>query len=440
MSSSLSWLYFRSPIWMAGAIAAVCAAGLAHAGPPKESVLYNFAGGAADGSTPYAGVILDKDGALYGTTVYGGILNFGTVYRLTLSGQRWSKTILHSFSSAPDGNSPFAGVVFGNDGALYGTTVIGGNPGTPGYGIVYKLSPPANGGTPWNETVLYTFSGGADGANPSNGPLIFGSDGALYGTTENGGNAGGGTVYRLAPPTNGGTQWTLTVLYNFPGGSAGSSSPVTFDSTGALYGAKNGPGSPGSGMVYKLTPPASGTTWSFTLLHAFEAVSGGNGAPDGAIPSYATPLVFDSSGALYGTTRGGGPCQGCGLGYGTVYKLTPPASGAPPGTLWTEAVLYFFAGASDGSDPYGGVIFGDDGALYGTTEGGGAGFGTVYKLTPGGASPGTPWTKTLLYNFLNVPDGSDPFAGLVFDRHNKAMYGTTRFGGAGNLGTVFQLR
>ena len=145
MSSSLSWLYFRSSIWMAGAIAAVCAAGLAHAGPPKESVLYNFAGGAADGSTPYAGVILDKDGALYGTTVYGGTLNFGTVYRLTLQGQRWSKTILHNFSSAPDGNSPFAGVVFGNDGALYGTTVTGGNPGTPGYGTVYRLSPPANG-------------------------------------------------------------------------------------------------------------------------------------------------------------------------------------------------------------------------------------------------------------------------------------------------------
>src|SRR5262249_22218035 len=155
---------------------------------------------------------------------------------------------------------------------------------------------------------------------------------------------------------------------------------------------------PGTGTVYKLTPPASGTTWNFTLLYAFGPVSGSNGGPDGAIPSYA-PLVFDNSGALYGTTRAGGPCQNCGLGFGTVYKLTPPAGGAPPGTLWTEAVLHFFAGTPDGADPYGGVIFGDDGALYGTTRA--TGFGTVYKLTPpaSGAPSGSPWTMTQLYRF-----------------------------------------
>src|SRR5262249_25609456 len=126
-----------------------------------------------------------------------------------------------------------------------------------------------------------------------------------------------------------------------------------------------------------------------------------------------------------GTTRAGGPCQNCGLGFGTVYKLTPPAGGAPPGTLWTEAVLHFFAGTPDGADPYGGVIFGDDGALYGTTRA--TGFGTVYKLTPpaSGAPSGSPWTMTQLYRFQNAPDGRDPFAGVVFDRHKKRMYGTT---------------
>jgi uncharacterized repeat protein (TIGR03803 family) len=307
------------------------------------------------------GVIFDSSGALYGTTVYGGTFNTGTVYKLTSQGEghRWTSTVLHIFAESPpvgiaptDGVNPFAGVIFDSSGALYGTTVFGGNSAN---GTVYKLTPPADGGTPWNETVLYNFTGGADGR---------------YG-----------------------------------------SSSLIFDSSGALYGTAGGGGNSGSGTVYKLTPPASGTLWNLTVLYAFVAVTGSNGGVDGVFPSYA-PLIFDRSGALYGTTRAGGPCQGCGGGYGTVYKLTPPANGMPLGTPWTETVLHFFTSGADGSDPEGGVIFDRSG-----------------------------WTKTLLHSFSSAPDGANPFSGLILDRHDR-LYGTTRSGGSvsnGGNGTVFRV-
>jgi uncharacterized repeat protein (TIGR03803 family) len=437
MSSGSFLLGFRLALCTAGSIALVVAAA-AIAKAPNETVLYNFTGG-SDGANPSNGsLIIDSSGALYGTTVYGGTLGAGgdgTVYKLTPHRNGWTRTVLHSFpptgsTPGPDGVNPFAGVIFGSDGALYGTTVFGGNSGN---GTVYKLTPPSS-GTVWNETVLYNFTGGADGANPSNGSLIIDSSGALYGGTINGGNSGNGTVYKLTPPSSG-TVWNETVLYNFMGGADGryGSSSLIFDSSGALYGTAGGGGNSGNGTVYKLTPPSSGTVWNFTLLYAFAG-----GGADGALPSYA-PLIFDRSGALYGTTRSGGPCSGCGSGFGTVYKLTPPAPPVTPGTPWTETVLHFFTGFSDGNEPDGGVIFDAHGSLYGTTSQGGAGWGTVYKLTPPAkrTTPESQWTKTVLHNFSAAPDGNNPYSGLIFDPHGN-LYGTTSNGGS-DAGTVFQV-
>jgi uncharacterized repeat protein (TIGR03803 family) len=246
-------------------------------------------------------------------------------------------------------------------------------------------------------------------------------------------------VYKLTPPSSG-TVWNETVLYNFTGGADGryGSSSLIFDSSGALYGTAGGGGNSGNGTVYKLTPPSSGTAWNFTLLYAFAAGSGSNGGPDGVFPSYA-PLIFDRSGALYGTTRAGGPCSDCGYGFGTVYKLTPPAPPATPGTPWTETVLHFFTGFTDGNEPDGGVIFHPHGSLYGTTSNGGAGWGTIYKLTPPAkrTTPESPWTNTVLHTFSSVPDGQNPYSGLIFDRHGT-LYGTTARGGSA-VGTVFQV-
>jgi len=379
----------------------------------KETVLYSFTGG-FDGSYPQSSLIFDSSGALYGTTVRGGTLNNGTAFKLTPpagGGGQWTETLLHSFSGQPDGIYPYAGLVSESSGALYGTTVFGGT--LDSYGTVYQLTPPSSGGTLWAETVLYRFTGGADGANPTyTGKLVFDRSGALYGTTQNGGNYGYGTVYKLTPPPPGGTMWSLTTLYSFMGGADGRNpiSGVIFDRDGALFGAAH-PGTSGYSTVYKLTPlPTGGTPWTATVVYA-----------DGALPE--GDLVFDGEGALYGTTQG----------YG--YKLVPPASA---GTQWTKLVLYTFTGGADGGEPVGALILDHSGALYGTTRGGGLGYGTVYKVTP--ISGGTLWKETVLHSFGSSQfDGVVPWAGLVSDR-SGTLYGTTAGGGNPGYGTVFAVK
>lgn len=143
---------------------------------------------------------------------------------------------------------------------------------------------------------------------------------------------------------------------------------------------------------------------------------------------------------LYGTTFDGGTgayCSDSVLECGVVFSLAPPAT---PGGPWTETVLYTFSGASDGSNP-GSVVIGSGGVLYGTTSAGGsAGLGTVFSLTPP-ASPGGAWTETVLHSFTG-PDGSGPSAPLIIGRHG-VLYGTTGTGGTGacgsGCGTVFSL-
>ena len=213
------------------------------------------------------------------------------------------------------------------------------------------------------ETVLYRFLGGSDGSYPY-ASLIADKEGALYGTTP-----GGGTAFRLTPPTKGQAAWTETVLYSFKGGSDGQGpqSGLTADNWGALYGTAGD-------TVFKLTPPSKGH-WTETVLHSFTGSDGSN-------PS--ARLIADKEGALYGTTiEGGSSCQQnvcCQqtFGCGTVFKLTPPDKGQ---TAWTETVLHSFLGGSDGKNPRAGLIFDKEGALYGTTQGGGtADSGTVFKL------------------------------------------------------------
>ena len=150
----------------------------------QETVLYSFTGG-ADGASPYAGVIRDSAGDLYGTTVEGGTAGWGVVYKLDTSGQ---ETVLYSFTGGADGGDPYAGVIRDPAGNLYGTTLFG----TYGSGNVYKLD------TTGQETVLYSFTNGADGGYPYAG-VIRDSVGNLYGTTYNGGKDIAGVVFKLTP-------------------------------------------------------------------------------------------------------------------------------------------------------------------------------------------------------------------------------------------------
>jgi uncharacterized repeat protein (TIGR03803 family) len=176
---------------------------------------------------PLAGLIADEQGALYGTTAFGGNGNCvpngcGTVFKLTPPGKgqsAWTETVLHSFqgSSSSDGFLPEAGVIIDKEGALYGTRFVGGsnNCEPDGCGTVFKLTPPTKGQKTWTETVLHSFQGGNDGYFSYAG-LIADKRGALYGTTFGGGRLYG-TVFKLTPPAPGQNTWTETVLHSFTG-------------------------------------------------------------------------------------------------------------------------------------------------------------------------------------------------------------------------------
>jgi uncharacterized repeat protein (TIGR03803 family) len=277
-----------------------------------EKVLHSFGGYRSkkvDGSIPFAGVIFDAQGNLYGTTAGGGNnacnqgYGCGLVFKLTPSGK---ETLLYKFKGGTDGWGPGGPLLFDKNGNLYGTTGWGGNTGCYqnfGCGTVFKLSPSGT------ETVLYRFTGGADGASPT-GALVFDSQGNLYGTTPRGGivnsncSVGCGVVFKLTP------SGAETVLYSFTGGADGASPQggLAIDSQGNLYGVTAdlyyGGSSWNWGTIFEVTP--SGTE---TILHSFTA------GADGANPQGS--LIFDSQGNVYGTTYFEG------LNLGTVFKLTP---------------------------------------------------------------------------------------------------------------------
>jgi uncharacterized repeat protein (TIGR03803 family) len=335
----------------------------------KETVLYSFTGG-ADGNAPYAGVIRDSAGNLYGTTVFGGS-GAGVVFKLDPTGK---ETVLYSFTGGADGNAPYAGVIRDSAGNLYGTTVFGGpypancphpTPPQPGCGVVFKLDPTGK------ETVLHGFTGGLDGANPVAG-LIRDSAGNLYGTTFDGGLPITGKVYRVGVVFKLDPAGKETVLHRFtvPGEGAQPAAGLIRDAAGNLYGTTStGYGINPDGVVFKLDPAGNET-----VLHGFSGDAGG------AIP--LAGLIRDAAGNLYGTTAGGGG------GFGVVFKLDPTL---PP--CCNETVLHYFTGGPDGGRPAAGLIRDAAGNLYGTTSGEGVttgecgspvppGCGLVFKLTP----------------------------------------------------------
>lgn len=264
-----------------------------------ETALYNFGAYKFDGAQPTgAGLVMDASGNFYGTTFYGGINTYGTVFRLSPDGV---ETILHNFAyDGGDGFYPEASLIMDSSGNLYGTTQSGG---AYGAGTVFEVT--AEG----NYSILHNFDGATrDGVIPITS-LTLDSHGNLYGVTYRGGaydnNQDGGTVFKLSPGSNG--SWQESILYNF-GQETGScqepESNVLFDAKGNLYGTTTYGGPSGGGCAYELSPAGK-----LTILHAF----GEDG--DGIGPS--GNLVF-FQGNLYGTTYGGGA-----YAAGTVFKITP---------------------------------------------------------------------------------------------------------------------
>jgi uncharacterized repeat protein (TIGR03803 family) len=430
----------RSALTALSAAAFLCAVTAlpAHA-QVTETVLYSFLGG-CDAASSYASVIADAQGTLYGTTGYGGasqncLGNFGTVFKLTPpahSQTAWTETVLWSFSGGQDGCYPYAELFATNKNpsakkTLYGTTTGLGC----GNGAVFKVT---DGGL----TTLWPFTGGPDGATPGAGLIADQKTGALYGTT-NGQNASAassnGTVFKIDP-----VDGTLTTIYTFSGNDGSSpTGRLLADGSGALYGTTGLGGTSGNGVVFKLTPPTRGqTVWTETVLYNFCSQPN---CSDGAFP-FTAGLIADKSGTLYGTTNLGGAAAA-----GVVFGLVPPAGGQ---TTWTETVLYNFCSqpnCSDGGFPSAPLIADRQGALYGTAGSFGINpfGGTVFKLTPP-ASGQAMWAETTLYQFSAGADGGSPYAGLIAD-NKGALYGTTVFGGTLNTsscgvfgcGVVFKL-
>ena len=304
------------------------------------NVIYNFTGG-QDGAVPWAGVTMDVSGNnLYGTASMGGTNNNndGTVYKLTHKNGIWMFSTLYAFTGGNDGANPYARVVFGPDGSLYGTTTSGGatnNTCPTGCGTVFNLKPtptrPPTPLTPWVETTLYRFQGSPDGGYPGPGDLVFDDSGAMYGATSRGGylncgvNEGCGVVYKMTPS---GRSWIQSVIYSFTGIDDGGIPPaVAVDGAGNLYVTAEQYGTYGAGAVIELTPTGSG--WTETTIYDFCA--GGLPCLDGAYPGAG--VIVDKLGNLYGTTYGGGPNGG-----GTAFELSPSGGSS------TYKVLYGFVG------------------------------------------------------------------------------------------------
>ena len=310
--------------------------------------------------------------------------------------------VVHNFTGA-DGASPLAGLVQDSNGTLYGMTNTGGS---VAQGTIFKMAPHGS-----SFTVLHNFTGGAtDGANPHGG-LIRGADGALYGATTNGGASNLGAIFKIATDGSG-----LTVLYSFAGGSTDGASPyggLIQGPDGTVYGTTRVGGSDNLGTVFRIAPDGSG----FTILHNFTG-----GVIDGATPN--SSLIQGPDGTLYGTTVIGGS-EG---NSGTIFKIAPDGSGF-------TVLRSFTGGSTDGANPFGSLIVGRDGKLYGTTRlGGSANLGTVFQIAPDGSG------FTILHNFIGNPtDGAHPYAGLI-QASDGTLYGTTINGGTNRVvGTIFQL-
>jgi len=312
--------------------------------------------------------------------------------------------VIHYFTGAGDGAYPSFPISINQYGALFGTTSDGGirNCDGGGCGVVFKVAFRSSG---WIFDTLYEFSNGSDGSLP-NGPVAFDRSGAVYG-------AGWGNfeIYELRPSPNRSASviapWNINVLYGLGEAPNGD---LVVDTAEQVFGTTDG-GAFDEGTVFQLTPAGNG--WSENTLYAFQ------GGADGADPAFG--VIEDGSGNLYGVTRSGGTAN-----CGTVFELVNT------GSNWTKTILHNFQGMIEGCQPSGALSRDTAGNLYGNTlySGYGQDAGTVYRLSPAGAS----WTFAILRTFN--PGG--PVGSIALDADGN-VYGTTNGGGAYNFGSLFQL-
>jgi len=377
---------------------------------PTQSFAQTFTGifsfDGTNGANPYGTLALGSDGNFYGTSQFGGAGGQGTVFKITPGG---AQTVLYNFCAGTpqcdsNGDQPFAGLIQGTDGIFYGGTL----------GAVFSIT------TSGDLSTLYTFCSlpeCADGIGLYDA-LVQGTDGNFYGATEGGGavstyecEGGCGTVFKITP---GGT---LTTLYSFHGTDGYQPNGGLVQWTdGNFYGTTRNGGAHQSGTVFKITP-----TGALTLLHSFTGADGYS--PNGA-------LTLGTDGNFYGTTQVGGQFNG-----GAIFKITPSG---------TFTLLRSFNSSNGGGyGPFAGLVQASDGNFYGAAFYGGTGVancpllymcGTIFRFTPAGK-------LTTIYNFCaesGCPEGGGPFGALV-QGAGGSLYGSTVLGGSTGNGTVFEV-
>lgn len=394
------------------------AASAATAPAQTFKTLYNFcgkknpAGFCADGGGPFAPLVQGANGDLYGTTIVGGTNDYGTVFKVTTAG-KLKLTTIYNFCSQPsctDGWYPIGGLVLATDGNFYGTTTSRGAYGD--YGTVFKITAAGK------LTTLHSFNG-TDGWGPQTG-LVQATNGNFYGTTYQGGTYNYGTAFEIT------SSGTLTWVYSFcavascpdgahPNGLIQAADGNFYGTTLSGVGNNVCSGYGAAGTFFQITP--SGT---LTTLALFCPLYQNNGiSPDSA-------LVQAANGNFYGTTEFSIDANGTGNGKGTVYEMTPTGS-----ATW----LYNFClqpGCPDGNAPIT-LMLGTDGNFYGTTFGSiNGGDGTVFEITPTGQ-------LTTLHSFSGT-DGQIVYDNgpLLLDT-NGTFYGITFGGGEYYNGTIYSI-
>jgi uncharacterized repeat protein (TIGR03803 family) len=346
----------------------------------------------SDGDAPYAALLQGVDGNLYGVNTTGGRSDNGTIFRIQPSGNGY--TVLNTFTQSNQGNTPEGGLVQASDSNFYGATSLGG---ANNLGTLYQVIPATG-----KLNTLFAFASGDPGSNPV-GALIQGIDGYLYGTTEYGGEFGYGTVFRTDISTS-----ATGTLAEIDGGTAGINpeSDLIQARDGNFYGTTSSGGAENLGTFFRVTPGGA-----FTTLYTFQ------GSTDGGNPLRG--VVQGSDGLFYGIADQGGAG-----GAGVIFQLTVSGNAATLNPLYAFQPL-----SGDGTDPIGKLIQASDGNFYGTTSTGGASSdGTIFRVNVAG-------NFTTLYNFSDDGDGGDPIAGLTQGSNGK-LYGTTA-GEADSSGTIF---
>jgi len=370
-------------------------------GAATYQTLYSFTSW-DDASNPFPGVIFDQNGNLYGVAAWGEI-NEGVIFELSPWQGRWNFSALHEFDEQdPDGAGPIGGLVMDEAGNLYGTASY--DHGEWECGTVFALSPSAD------FTVLHYFN--CTDGNDSEATLTY-RNGSLWGTTKSGGSSNQGTVFSI--DTSGGS-----FQYHSFTKKKGTQPLSAFSFWG--YGTTFAGGGKGQGNIYRMDPVKG-----FINVHNFNAEGKSGYAPMGDL------LTLNVGGVrtIYGTTSSGGAG-----GAGTVYRLKETQ---PNSDKWQFSVLYSFTGGDDGGNPMAGLTADAAGNLYGTTTGGGAGgwyCGTVFKLSPGTKNK---WAYSVLHTFdADNSEACDSTGTLVFDKAGN-LYGTSQWGGDYFYGNVFEI-